>query len=66
MWSRKLNAGERLKRYWGNDAVEDKWLEDLDEALSGSVLPRDVDTLERQLLIALDTVKQLKEGNADD
>nr|DAM74444.1 MAG TPA: DNA repair protein MmcB-like [Caudoviricetes sp.] len=52
--------------YWGNDAVEDKWLEDLDEALSGSVLPRDVDTLERQLLIALDTVKQLKEGNADD
>lgn len=52
--------------YWGNDAVEDKWLEDLDEALSGSVLPRDVDTLERQLLIALGTVKQLKEGNADD
>ena len=52
--------------YWGNDAVEDKWLEDLDEALSGSVLPRDVDTLERQLLIALDTVKQHKEGNADD
>ena len=46
--------------------MEDKWLEDLDEALSGSVLPRDVDTLERQLLIALDTVKQLKEGNADD
>lgn len=62
-WNKVKRVLEKheLYYYWGRQ--DDSWIDDLDKVLSGSVKCADIDTLERQLQLAMNTIKKLKEVN---
>lgn len=66
-WQKVRRILEKHNLYWCWRRQDDyEWVNDLDKALSSSVPLRDLDSLENQLQLALNTIERLKEANVDD
>lgn len=67
-WAKVRRVLEKynLIPYWLRDNKDFGWVDELDKTLSSQVRSKDIDILNRQLRLALETVQRIKEANAED